>query len=909
MNKKFLSAILFGALMVTSTGTFVSCKDYDDDIDRIDKELTDLKSQLDALQTKFDAGKYVTNVTTTDNGLTITLNDGSSYEVTNGKDGAPGEKGEPGSKVSVNENGYWVIDGVVTEYIAVTKDQIGETVKIKTPTISEDGCWVFYDEKGEAHPTTIKVAPVTAVENADGSFTLTVYDAGGNAQTINLPTAASLISGINILDTDKKPTTADQTLNIKYWVHSNASADWAGPRGKIAAKSILYSAKAGDADVNFNLDPSNVDATEMNFALVNSQDGFAPLELVAPANYEDLITRRSATYNNGIFTTGIGENSKVFVYSNGVSDFTDKLEKTTGNVIFALTPKVEGTEVRSPYQIKVDATSLTSATLTHVVITGVDNNADPYEWTSSFSVSGGVATIKVGVEAPVSAKEAYNLYDLYMTVTDAAKDKFGLVIDNEKRTITATKSPDDLTDATFDLTVKAMDNAGQQYSKVITVTVNRTMGESAYDKQEKPLTKLTDTFTVPAEPLFTSLAGKANDWKESVDLSKTKFELLQKNSAGQLVAATEGNSSFYGLMDVANTVSSNGQANGHVAFLTSDNKIATPATLANIRFNFDIPTAAKNTPIKIGKEYYIRLTFKSKETSSVVLNTITVPFELSKPELNSILVKESGVFIDGNNLAHAYMNAVDAKWATGTVSSASRYYIDRAFTNMYENLKKVGDYAFDIVTDDDDDTKPSSYYASTNIATKPATAVQPDYAERNYVELSNVDDNSDNIKDGYKKDLNVKFSGHYLAVQDDSYKYGATYQFRVMSPILEGEAVAANNIVEVSATGKTKIYREDIWAKTYNNDVKYDIFKNKNDWSRADISTVKFATGNVNVFQVTVDTPTNQVITGGKVTTDSYIEVEGVSENTAKLKVAITDIWGYTLNSSVDIKTTLNTGK
>uniref|UniRef100_UPI00189A2588 hypothetical protein n=1 Tax=Phocaeicola massiliensis TaxID=204516 RepID=UPI00189A2588 len=41
MNKKFLSAILFGALMVSSTGTFVSCKDYDDDIDAINKELTD----------------------------------------------------------------------------------------------------------------------------------------------------------------------------------------------------------------------------------------------------------------------------------------------------------------------------------------------------------------------------------------------------------------------------------------------------------------------------------------------------------------------------------------------------------------------------------------------------------------------------------------------------------------------------------------------------------------------------------------------------------------------------------------------------------------------------------------------------------------------------------------------------
>ena len=51
MNKKFLSAILFGALMVSSTGTFVSCKDYDDDIDRIDKELTELKSQICLLYT------------------------------------------------------------------------------------------------------------------------------------------------------------------------------------------------------------------------------------------------------------------------------------------------------------------------------------------------------------------------------------------------------------------------------------------------------------------------------------------------------------------------------------------------------------------------------------------------------------------------------------------------------------------------------------------------------------------------------------------------------------------------------------------------------------------------------------------------------------------------------------------
>lgn len=32
MNKKYLSAVLFGALLASTTGTFTSCKDYDDDI-------------------------------------------------------------------------------------------------------------------------------------------------------------------------------------------------------------------------------------------------------------------------------------------------------------------------------------------------------------------------------------------------------------------------------------------------------------------------------------------------------------------------------------------------------------------------------------------------------------------------------------------------------------------------------------------------------------------------------------------------------------------------------------------------------------------------------------------------------------------------------------------------------------
>ena len=63
MNKKFLSAILFGALMVTATGTFVSCKDYDDDIDELwdamdgKAAITDLTTQVSNMQSALDAAK------------------------------------------------------------------------------------------------------------------------------------------------------------------------------------------------------------------------------------------------------------------------------------------------------------------------------------------------------------------------------------------------------------------------------------------------------------------------------------------------------------------------------------------------------------------------------------------------------------------------------------------------------------------------------------------------------------------------------------------------------------------------------------------------------------------------------------------------------------------------------------
>ncbi len=49
MRKKFLSALLFGAILVASTSTLTSCKDYDDDISGLQTEVTTNAQDLEAL--------------------------------------------------------------------------------------------------------------------------------------------------------------------------------------------------------------------------------------------------------------------------------------------------------------------------------------------------------------------------------------------------------------------------------------------------------------------------------------------------------------------------------------------------------------------------------------------------------------------------------------------------------------------------------------------------------------------------------------------------------------------------------------------------------------------------------------------------------------------------------------------
>ena len=90
MKRKYFSALLMGALTIASVSTFTSCKDYDDDISGLQQRIDDLSKKIDDINTQITNGAILTNVTPTANGVTVSLSNGKTYDITNGKDGKDG---------------------------------------------------------------------------------------------------------------------------------------------------------------------------------------------------------------------------------------------------------------------------------------------------------------------------------------------------------------------------------------------------------------------------------------------------------------------------------------------------------------------------------------------------------------------------------------------------------------------------------------------------------------------------------------------------------------------------------------------------------------------------------------------------------------------------------------------------
>ena len=79
MNKKFFGALLIGALTVTSTGTLVSCKDYDDDITNLQNQIDNNAEAIKEINDLIKNGGVIKDVASVTGGVKVTLsNEGVS---------------------------------------------------------------------------------------------------------------------------------------------------------------------------------------------------------------------------------------------------------------------------------------------------------------------------------------------------------------------------------------------------------------------------------------------------------------------------------------------------------------------------------------------------------------------------------------------------------------------------------------------------------------------------------------------------------------------------------------------------------------------------------------------------------------------------------------------------------------
>ena len=858
MNKKFLSAILFGALMVTSTGTFVSCKDYDDDIDNINKELTDVKSQLVALQNKVDAGNYVTNITKAENGINVTFSNGTTNFV------------ETAAKV--------------------------EAEKVETATIV-GGEWVITKVDGTKVETGIPASGILVTGDEKKGYVLSIANAEGEITEVKLPTAASSL-------TDLIVTTDNKTLSFANYEYTAGikSADWKGPRTlpaeKVGDKVWIL---ATDESPVVQLNPTTVDGEAIEFNLVDSKNNVPSYLTLKAKAYTELVTApiARAANANGLYSLSIEE---VLVSTKEYNKFAGQFTKDDAAKLYA----VAAGNVRSEYEVIVEKG--TTADLKTVGIK--DLNGDFVKATNGkdcwlslgltlgTSVSDAGAKVNVGEWYNVVAvKDAKALYDMHLSANADDVTLFGIEFKEEAGSyqFRMTKTPDNITKAGFMLTVETVSMKGEYKKTYIWVGQTRIVSEGVvYDAIEHELK--TDTsgknfFSIDLAKMKDAMSAESLAlWNKNVD-DKTVTFLNEKGEAMTTAAGID-------LMFVKAVKAKISEC--------KEQEVAI-ASAKNIVFNVK---NAEKAGFELNKQYTAVITFV--DAADEELNTIKVPFTFTIPAITTLFEIDPGFVKEG--VANLYLYEADATAAHSATSAT--FMLDRVFskyeagfTIALDDKAKVGETdktSAQLAHLNSKHSDSGNMYASRTI-------VEDILA---YVTLTG----ELGKEAGYGQVLNFIITGKFDGVW--SYPEGTEFKFqaKILSPIKEGKISpkeGAAVTIKASDLNGYKFGNSVIIGNTYNSEVTYNVLqdaltedKTAGAWSRNDISAVAAKTGNDKYFVVKETVGAQPVKTDGEVTglTEGYFLLEGYQvDHTVEttITVSVTDIWNRTLSSEVPVKITV----
>ena len=895
MNKKLFGTLLLGSLLLG--GTFVSCKDYDDDIENlqgqisgVESQVTDVKALVAQLQSKLDGMTYVQSVTKSADGKTIkfTISNGQTVEYT---------VSDPGSVVTV-EDGVLCIDGEPTE--------IKASSAINMPKVENGQIYIFNEETGKYAATGIFVNQNTVVESAT-KYTVTMTTSDGTTVTYDVPKASGLITEIKVnpykttaqvYNTAGSLVTHAHVANsadfeVAQYVVLNSMTNWKGPKPALKKDNIVF----GFGDLNVRVNPVTVDLKGIEFSLVNTKNDALPtiaLKAAAesgrnPIGIGDIGTR--ANDGNGLWTLSC-EN---MVIAKSEQNTLDK--KIGQSVAFAVTA---GGDVRSSYN--VDVVKITPPTLSKVWFW----KGAPVVPTEQAAVNSGTGTTTLNVNNAYTlvADDQMALYDVYMTVSDLDKETYGIVIDNEARTVKYTKQPDVVTPANgFDVTIETADNYGAVKTCKITVKLSSLISTNAsFEAQTYDLTKLTDgnpatnSFAVALDPMKNALgATEYNRWANNVKLANSK-NVQYFNDASCWDAATAPNSVNAPTID----------------FVKADGTTTTDVnTLKSVKFN----VAAANSDLKIGKQYYAKVTFNNGNGDE--LNSIVIPVKFTAPSVADQFKPKAGYVVDG--VINAYFYDVNKK------SVDLERYFDAA--DKYADLEMKSD---DNIVTVDANTKWSSnvlaYFenqnttsgASQTVLAGAGTAYKKTTlnSANKYLILTSdkVDPANDPTEAGYGKTLTVKVSNDEYSntawVYDADADKQSSFQIKLMSPIFEGTikpATGASVKLVANNVSGSNITSEMIVATDYTGTNRIEIMPDAEGalptdlvWSNPQIKTMAVSKDANNTYisalAINPYTPANPATTPATPAVLGSINVKAdpvANDVDTHIYVSITDAWGY----------------
>ena len=640
MNKKFLSAILFGTLMVTSAGTFVSCKDYDDDIDNLQGQIDANKAGIEELKKLIGEGDYVTNVTKDGDNIVVSFKNAGDKTIE--------LKDEVGSICKV-ENGELYIDGKATG-IKISAD--APVTEFKPAVKVEDGKWAVLQADGTYKTTGIPATGVTVSGSQTEGFILTFVNAEGEETVIELPTAASRITSLSVANG------AETTVKLNkytFGITAENKKAWEKATGKTVTSAKFIVADNAENKVSVRVNPVDVDATAIEFVAINGKNEVLPNVTFVANEDKNYATEVRAAYGNGLYHMTV----KQFTLADDKA--SDALDKAMANDkgYYALTAN---NVYRAEYNMKFQIEAATAA-IGDILVDDkeVENEA---------------VTVDAGKAHSVTVENEEDLYDLYLSASQEDIKLFGLEFDNEKGTFTITKTPDVVTAANFDLTVHTLDNSGEVAEETITVTLSdvivtdadyatRTLAIVANNTED--VSKDKNFFTADMATMTKALGNELDAWKRKVANASVAFY-----SDAKCEKAVEGDKGVV------------------LTFVDAEGKELTENAIKSaVDMKFAVTNATASKAFEVNTVYYAKVTFTT--TGDSELNSVVVPFKFTVPTLASMFATEAAVF--KGDVAYAYMNVADQ------TSGEAAYSLKRAFAkypevslDMDDETAIVGDY-------------------------------------------------------------------------------------------------------------------------------------------------------------------------------------------------------------------------